>query len=83
MALASRKRCTAAQLALAWILRRGTDIVPIPGSKSTGRLEENARAVDVATTLTDEEMREIDTLFPAGSAAGTRYAEAGMRTLNH
>jgi len=81
-ALASRKRCTAAQLALAWILRRGTDIVPIPGSKTIERLEENARAVDVAKTLTDEEMRKIDALFPAGSAAGTRYAEAGMKTLN-
>jgi aryl-alcohol dehydrogenase-like predicted oxidoreductase len=46
------------------------------------RLEENARAVDVTNTLTDEEMREIDALFPAGAAAGTRYAEAGMKTLN-
>ena len=77
-ALSSRKGCTPAQFALAWILRRGKDIVPIPGSKVIARLEENARAVDVANTLTDEEMREIDALFPAGAAAGTRYAEAGM-----
>jgi len=81
-ALASRKSCTAAQLALAWILRRDSAIVAIPGSKTIDRLEENARAVDVANTLTDEEMREIDALFPAGAAAGTRYAEAGMKTLN-
>jgi aryl-alcohol dehydrogenase-like predicted oxidoreductase len=81
-ALASRKGCTPAQLALAWILRRSQDIVPIPGSKKIERLEENAGAVRVASSLTDEDMREIDALFPAGAAAGTRYAEAGMKTLN-
>ena len=57
-------------------------MVAIPGSKKTERVEENARAVDVAKSLTDEEMREIDALFPVGAAAGTRYAEAGMKTLN-
>ena len=71
-----------AQLALAWILRRSQDIVPIPGSKKIERLEENAQAIAVAGTLSDQEMREIDALFPAGAAAGTRYAEAGMKTLN-
>lgn len=81
-ALASRNGCTPAQLALAWVLRRGNDIVPIPGSKKIERLEENARAVDVAKGLTDQDMHEIDALFPAGAAAGTRYAEAGMKTLN-
>ena len=75
-ALSARKGCTPAQLALGWLLRRRRDIVPIPGSKMIVRLEENARAVDVADTLTDEEMREIDALFPAGAAVGTRYAEA-------
>jgi aryl-alcohol dehydrogenase-like predicted oxidoreductase len=78
--LAERKGCTPAQLALAWVLRQGTDIVPIPGSKRIERLEENARAIDVR--LTDEELQEIDALFPVGAAAGTRYAEAGMKTLN-
>ncbi|MEO7157762.1 MAG: aldo/keto reductase [Vicinamibacterales bacterium] len=80
--LAARKGCTPAQLALAWVLRRGTDIVPIPGSKRIDRLEENARAVDVADALSAAEMREIDELFPVGAASGTRYAEAGMNTLN-
>lgn len=81
-ALASRKGCTPAQLALAWVLCRGSDIVPIPGSKKIERLEENAHALDVAEGLTDEDMREIDALFPAGAAAGARYAEVGMKTLN-
>jgi len=81
-AMATRRGCTPAQLALAWVLRRGSDIVPIPGSKRIERLEENARAVDVAKGLSDAEMHEIDELFPVGAASGTRYAEAGMNTLN-
>jgi aryl-alcohol dehydrogenase-like predicted oxidoreductase len=79
-ALAARKGCTPAQLALAWVLRQGTDIVPIPGSKRTERLEENARAVDVALDAGD--LKAIDQIFPAGAAAGTRYPEGGMKTLN-
>ena len=78
--LAGRKRCTPAQLALAWLLAQGDDIVPIPGSKRRERLEENAAAQDVA--LTAEDLREIDVLVPAGIAAGTRYAEGGMRSVN-
>ena len=78
--LAARKRCTPAQLALAWVTEQGGDIVPIPGSKSRERLEENAAAVDVR--LTAEDLREIDTLLPPGIASGTRYAEAGMRAVN-
>ena len=81
-ALATRKGCTPAQLALAWVLRRGRDIVPIPGSKRIERLEENARAVDLSQGLSDAEIDEIDELFPVGAASGTRYAEAGMNTLN-
>ena len=81
-ALARRKNCTPAQLALAWLLRRGGDIVPIPGSKRVERIEENAGAVSVTTQLSDEDMAVIDKLFPAGVAAGERYAEAGMKTLN-
>ncbi|MEP6783973.1 MAG: aldo/keto reductase [Acidobacteriota bacterium] len=80
--LAAQKGCTPAQLALAWVMRRGNDVVPIPGSKHIERLEENARAIDVANSLDDEAMRIIDDLFPAGAAAGTRYADIGMKNLN-
>jgi aryl-alcohol dehydrogenase-like predicted oxidoreductase len=79
-AIASRKRCTPAQLALAWVLAQGDDVVPIPGSKRRERLEENAAAADV--TLTAEDLREIDAAVPAGSASGTRYPEAAMHTVN-
>jgi aryl-alcohol dehydrogenase-like predicted oxidoreductase len=78
--LAARKRCTAAQLALAWVLAQGDDVIPIPGSKRRERLEENAAAADIQ--LTAEELREIDALLPPGVAAGTRYPEAGMRAVN-
>jgi len=78
--VASRKGCTPAQLALAWLLTRGDDIVPIPGTKRRERLEENAAAVDLH--LTRQELQEIDTMFPAGLAAGTRYPEPGMRAVN-
>ncbi|MEO8681413.1 MAG: aldo/keto reductase [Vicinamibacterales bacterium] len=78
--LAERKGCTPAQLALAWVLRQGDDVTAIPGSKRRERLEENAAAVNVI--ISDEELREIEALFPPGAAAGTRYSEAGMRTLN-
>jgi aryl-alcohol dehydrogenase-like predicted oxidoreductase len=81
-ALAGKKGCTPAQLALAWLLRRGDDIVPIPGSKKVERVEENAGAVAFQPQLTDADMADIDALFPAGIAAGTRYAEAAMKTLN-
>jgi len=77
-ALARRKHCTTAQLAIAWLLARGRDIVPIPGSTRQERVEENARAVDI--TLTPE---EIAALEPVGAAvAGQRYPEGGMRTVN-
>lgn len=78
--LAARKRCTAAQLALAWVLAQGEDVIPIPGSKRRERLEENAAAADIQ--LTAEELSEIDALLPPGIAAGTRYPEAGMRAVN-
>jgi len=81
-ALAARKGCTPAQLALAWLLRRGDDIVPIPGSKKVERVEENAGADAVQQQLGDADLAEIDRLFPLGAAVGTRYAEAGMKTLN-
>jgi len=79
-ALAQQKGCLPSQLALAWLLHRGDDIVPIPGTKRRTYLEENAKAVDVR--LTPEDMAEIDRRAPTGVAAGTRYPEPGMRTIN-
>ena len=79
-AVAARKGCTPAQLALAWVLRQGDDIAAIPGSKRRDRMEENAGAATVV--ITDAELTEINALFPAGAAAGTRYTEAGMKTVN-
>ncbi len=78
--LAREKRCTPAQLALAWLLAQGENIVPIPGSKHRSRLEENAAAIHV--TLAREELKEIDAIAPHGVAAGTRYPEAGMRAVH-
>jgi aryl-alcohol dehydrogenase-like predicted oxidoreductase len=78
--LAREKGCTPAQLALAWLLARGPDIVPIPGTKRRALLEENAGAV--AVKLTNAELRRIEGVAPKGVAAGTRYPEAGMRTIN-
>ncbi|HEX8849296.1 MAG TPA: aldo/keto reductase [Gemmatimonadaceae bacterium] len=78
--LAARKGCTPSQLALAWLLHRGKDIVPIPGTKRVRYLEENAGARDVE--LTAEDMRRIDAIAPLGVAAGMRYPEGGMRTVN-
>jgi aryl-alcohol dehydrogenase-like predicted oxidoreductase len=76
--LAREKGCTPAQLALAWLLHRGEDIVPIPGSTRAERVEENAKATEIR--LTPEEM---DSLEAVGTAvAGTRYAEGGMKSVN-
>jgi aryl-alcohol dehydrogenase-like predicted oxidoreductase len=77
---AAKKGCTPAQLALAWLLARGDDIVPIPGTRRVERLEENVRAMEVR--LTPEDMQRLDGLFPAGAAAGTRYPEAMMGLVN-
>ena len=79
-ALARQKGCSPSQLALAWLLHRGDDIVPIPGTKRRVYLEENAKAVDV--TLTPPDMAEIDRRAPSGVAVGMRYPEPGMRTVN-
>ena len=78
--LARRKAVTASQLALAWVLAQGPDIVPIPGTKRVKYLQENAAAS--AVTLTPEELREIDEIAPAHAAAGHRYPEAAMATVN-
>ena len=79
-ALAARKGCSPAQLALAWVLAQGDDIVPIPGTKRRRYLEENSGALDVQ--LSPKELAEIDTILPAGAAAGSRYSAPGMRTIN-
>lgn len=78
--LAAEKGCSPAQLALAWVLAQGADIVPIPGTKQRRYLEENLGALDV--TLTPDELARIDELFPEGAAAGLRYPEQSMRSVN-
>jgi aryl-alcohol dehydrogenase-like predicted oxidoreductase len=79
--LAAEKSCTPAQLALAWVLAQGNDIVPIPGTKRRGYLEENVGALDVHLTTGD--LANIDANLPAGSAVGSRYSAPGMKTINH
>ncbi len=76
--LAADKAVTPAQLALAWVLSQGEDIVPIPGTKRRARLEENAAAVDVV--LSDDELRDIADALP--EAVGLRYPEAMMQSVN-
>lgn len=78
--MAAEKNCSPAQLALAWVLAQGADIVPIPGTKRRKYLEENVAALDVE--ITAEELRRIDEIAPKGVAAGTRYPEAGMAAVN-
>jgi len=73
-ALAARKRCTPSQLSLAWLLHRGEDIVPIPGTKSRARLEENAAAASLSLSAT--ELAALDSALPPGSAEGGRYPDA-------
>jgi aryl-alcohol dehydrogenase-like predicted oxidoreductase len=72
--LASEKGCTPAQLALAWLLRRNDNVIPIPGTSSTKRLEENVQAVNV--TLTSDEMDRIERVSPKGAAVGERFSAA-------
>jgi aryl-alcohol dehydrogenase-like predicted oxidoreductase len=78
--LAQEKHCTPAQLALAWVLAQGDDIVPIPGTKRRKYLEDNVGAVDVR--LTADELTRIDRIVPRGAAAGERYLPQGMQTLD-
>jgi aryl-alcohol dehydrogenase-like predicted oxidoreductase len=75
-AIAADKGCTASQLALAWVLAQGQDIVPIPGTKRRKYLEENLGALDVQ--LSPEDLKRIDAALPKGAASGTRYPEAQM-----
>lgn len=78
--LAAEKGCTPAQLALAWVLARGEDIVPIPGTKRRTYLEENVRALDVQ--LTEDDLARIEQIAPKGAAAGERYPASAMQAVN-
>jgi aryl-alcohol dehydrogenase-like predicted oxidoreductase len=78
--IAREKRCTPAQLALAWVLAQGEDIVPIPGTKRRKYLQENIGALDV--DLTSKDLERIDEVAPKDAFAGSRYPEAMMKLLN-
>ncbi|MFC5475900.1 aldo/keto reductase [Paraherbaspirillum soli] len=78
--LARRHGCTPGQLALAWVLAQGDDIVPIPGTKRRSYLEENVHAIELQ--LSQNELAEIDAIFPFGAATGTRYGEESMQLVN-
>jgi aryl-alcohol dehydrogenase-like predicted oxidoreductase len=75
--IAAKKGCTPAQLALAWLLAQGSDVVPIPGTKSRTRLAENAGAVGLSLTSCD--LMALEEAFPRGAAAGARYSEAQLQ----
>lgn len=79
-ALAKEKSCKPSQIALAWVLSRGSDVVPIPGTKRRIYLEENAAAAAIG--LSPADLTRLEQAFPKGVAAGDRYAPAGMQTLN-
>jgi aryl-alcohol dehydrogenase-like predicted oxidoreductase len=80
-AIAEQKGCTPAQLALAWLLAQGEDIIPIPGTKRRTYLEENVAAVDIK--LTPTELVQIDQIMPQDLPIADRYSPIGMATLNH
>jgi aryl-alcohol dehydrogenase-like predicted oxidoreductase len=79
--LAAEKGCTPAQLALAWVLAQGDDIVPIPGTKKRKYLEENAAAVDI--NLSKEELKNIEKLISKYPNIGNRYSEGALKLVNH
>jgi aryl-alcohol dehydrogenase-like predicted oxidoreductase len=78
--MAREKGCTTAQLALAWVLAQGDDIVPIPGTKHIKYLDENIGALDVK--LSEDDLSRLDEILPPGAAAGERYHARGMETVN-
>ena len=78
--LARQKRCTSSQLALAWVLAQGDDIVPIPGTKRRKYLEDNIGAADI--NLTPADLQRIEQAFPAHEVQGPRYPEAMMSSVN-
>jgi len=79
-AIAKEKGCTPAQLALAWVIAQGDDVIPIPGTKRRSYLEQNAAAVDL--TLTAKELKRLDEVAPRGAASGLRYPEEMMSLVN-
>ena len=79
-AMAGEKGFTTAQLALAWVLAKGEDVVPIPGTKRRKYLDENIGALDVK--LSDDDLCRLDEILPPGAAAGDRYHAQGMATVN-
>ncbi len=79
-AMAAARGCTPAQLALAWLLAQGPDIIPIPGTRSIARLEENLGALELKLDVA--ELARLDRELPLGAAQGTRYPEAAMRAVN-
>ena len=78
--LAEEKKCTSAQLALAWLLRRHQDVIPIPGTSSIARLEENVRAADIK--VSEQDLNRIEEVLPKDSVVGERYAPAMMKVVN-
>lgn len=78
--IAREHKCTAAQLALAWVLAQGDDIVPIPGTRHPERVEENLRALEIV--LSENDLLRIDVAAPKGATAGERYPEGGMKSIN-
>ncbi|HWJ29359.1 MAG TPA: aldo/keto reductase, partial [Flavisolibacter sp.] len=78
--MATQKGCTASQLALAWLLAQGDDIVPIPGTKKRKYLEENVGALDIR--FSKKELDQIEAIAPKGVAAGERYTQPGMANVN-
>lgn len=79
-AIAADRGVTAAQLALAWVLAQGDDLIPIPGTRRVATLEQNVAAMDLV--LTPQDLARIDAVFPKGAAVGHRYAEAARAALN-
>jgi aryl-alcohol dehydrogenase-like predicted oxidoreductase len=79
-ALAARRGATPGQVALAWLLHQGEDVVPIPGTKRRRWLEENVAAAELA--LSASELAELDAALPAGKTAGPRYDEERMKTVD-
>jgi len=78
--IAREKACKPSQLALAWVLAQGEDIVPIPGTKHRKYLEENIAALDLQ--LTSNDLRRLAEVFPHGAASGLRYPEQMMKAVN-
>jgi aryl-alcohol dehydrogenase-like predicted oxidoreductase len=79
-AMARDKGCTAAQLALAWVLGQGDDVVPIPGTRHINYLDDNIGALEVK--LSEADLKRLDEILPPGAAAGERYHAQGMATVN-